>query len=521
MGRRSRHRAGPAPGSRGARASAPTIPGIGNNRSGIQLNRDERAQQLVQSREALYGLTSHSLGPVSSNISTHPLKGLTPERVTAILNQVYTVGWMLDWACLVEDVVRYDSEVKTLHKSGTEVITGAPFTVEPADPSDEARAIADYQQAVLDDISDFPRAIGRLQLGNAQGYALEESYFAERTVRIPYGGSSIEVSGPTPVGFGTVHAKHTRWDLSQGSRLELDTSGGFVVPPTWKFPFYEADDPFEIRNRGYMPAAVWLAMIKSGTWARWGVMLDIWGIRTLYGFADLALWQDEKRRGEMLSALRDVGLGKPALFTDDFRLEPSPGITDADTRGMHAALISAINLELSKLILGSTLTTEVSGTGSYNASETHADTKEARVRGWALNTAACLRSWMRAALKLVIYNVNPDGTLGEVNPKGLSAKLGITPERALQLCGRPFWRIAREATPETRMKLYTAGVNELGLEVDADSAYREFGFARARTAERRIPGKPVLLAADGAAASTAAANEGIKNPKPEEAAAAA
>ncbi len=48
---------------------------------------------------------------------------------------------------------------------------------------------------------------------------------------------------------------------------------------------------------------------------------------------------------------------------------------------MHAAIIGAINLELSKLIIGSTLTTEVSGTGSYNASETHASTKEARSGG--------------------------------------------------------------------------------------------------------------------------------------------
>ena len=37
---------------------------------------------------------------------------------------------------------------------------------------------------------------------------------------------------------------------------------------------------------------------------------------------------------------------------------------------MHAALVGTINLEPSKLIIGSTLTHRGLGTGSYNASET-------------------------------------------------------------------------------------------------------------------------------------------------------
>ena len=514
----ARTAAGKVAGKLGAFAQAPVIPGVGRNYSGgMQLTRDDRAQRIVESREALYGRTATTLGPVGDNISTHPLRGLTPERVTSILNQVYTVGWMLDWACLVEDVLRYDSQVKTLHQSATEALTGAPFTVEPADASDEARAIADYQQAVLDDIGDWPRAVGRLQLGNAQGYALEEALYEERTVRFPFRGSPVEVSGPTPVGFSTVHAKHTRWDLSQGARLELDTSSGFVVPPSWKFPFYESDEPYEIRNRGWMTAAVWLAMIRSGAWARWGITLSTWGVRSAYGLCDPSLWQDEKRRAEMLQALRDVGQGLPAIFTEDFKIEASPSVLDADTRGMHASLISAINLELSKLIIGSVLTTEISGTGSYNMSETHADSKEARVRGRAQNTSACLRSWLRAALKLVIYTVNPDGSLGDVNPKGLCPALGITPERALALCGRPSWRIARESTPESRLKQIVSAVNDLGMEVDADSVYRETGIARARDKSKRIPGKTVVLAGDAAATSTTDAVEGVENPKEDEA----
>lgn len=515
--------AGRMAGALGAFAQAPPIvPGVGRNRSGVTLNRDERAQRIVESREALYGRVSTALGPVGANISTHPLAGLTPPRVTSILNQVYTAGWVLDWACLVEDVYGYDAEVRTLQESGAEAVTGAPFTVEPADHTDEARAVADYQQTVIGNIDTWPSAAEALLLGNAAGYQLAEAAFEDRIVRFPWGDSYAEVAAPTPVGFDPIHSKHTRFDLSAGERLELDTGDGFIAPPDWKFVKYEASGPYAVRNRGWMRAAVWLAMIKQGAWARWGVVLDLWGIPTPYGFAELSLWQDPVRRAEMLQTLIEFGQGKPALFTDDFKIESSTAPSSPlDARGMHAAIVSAINLELSKLILGSVLTTEISGTGSYNMSSTHADTKEARVRKWEQNLSACVRRWMRAVLKLAIYEVRPDGSYGEVSRKGLCAALGIPPERVLALCGRPTWRIQREATPEARMGLYTSAVNDLGLEVDADSAYREFGLARARNANKRIPGKPVVLAGDAAATSTTDANRGVSNPKEDEVAEAA
>lgn len=80
----------------------PLVPGIGNNvTSGMKLPEDAKGQRLVESREALYGRVTANLGPIGSNISTHPLRGITPERLSAIQNQVYTIGWLVDWACLI------------------------------------------------------------------------------------------------------------------------------------------------------------------------------------------------------------------------------------------------------------------------------------------------------------------------------------------------------------------------------------------------------------------------------------
>ena len=503
----------------------PLVPGIGNNvTSGMKLPEDAKGQRLVESREALYGRVTANLGPIGSNISTHPLRGITPERISAIQNQVYTIGWMVDWACLIEDLIKSDSQVRTVHKSGRESVTGAPFTVQPANGSREARAVADYQQTVIDGISDWPRAMGRALLGNAGGYALEDVVYAEKTVHFRYEKRLVSVEAPTPVGFGFVHNKHTRFDIGRGDLLELDSYGGFISPPDWKFLYYEADDDFAVRSRGWAYPISWLSMIKQGAWARWGVVLDLWGIPTPYGLCDLNLWQDPKRRQEMLDSLVKFGRGLPAIFTHDFKIESSAASSSPlDARGMHAAIISAINLEISKLVLGSTLTTEISGTGSYNASETHADTKQARVIGWERNLSGAVRKWMQAALRLAIYDLRADGSPGDVSPRGLCHALGLPPERIIALCGRPTWRVSRETTPKVRMDLYDAAVNKLGIDdLDSDAACAEFGLARTRRRKKRLKGAAVTLSTNGAATSTADAVGGVVNPtEPEDPAKAA
>jgi hypothetical protein len=223
----------------------------------------------------------------------------------------------------------------------------------------------------------------------------------------------------------------------------------------------------------------------------------------------------------MIQQLIDYGEGRAGLFTDDFHIEPSPGITDGDSRGMHAAVIEACNLQLSKLILGSTLTSEISGTGSYNAADTHADTKQNRVIGWERNLSGDVRAWMKHALLRACYLINEDGSLGEINPAGLSAQLGMYPDRVVALCGRPTWRISREMTPKDRMKLYDDAVNRLGMDLDDSAPYREFGLMRARHASKRLKGAPVILTADASVVSTPDAGDGVKNKPTEDPAATA
>lgn len=486
----------------------PAVRGAGGMTAPYPLPRDHRQQQLLRSREALGGRTTYYAGPVPSYISTYA-GGLTAAKIRSIHQEVLFAGWMVNKASLDEEIMLTDAHLQSVDGTFRDEITGRPFTVEAYDDSQTAEDVADYLNAVILHIDGYQESCRRLLFGNAGGYALEEAIFDEapRPLRCMIRGQEVTVWAHHPRERQWVSNKHTRWDVAE-ERLLLDMGlGRFVALPAHKFVRYDASADFQARRGGYLYPASWLYLIKTNAIARWAVVLEIWGIPVPWGKVDYSLWQDQTRRAEYQQILREAGRGTPFLATDDLDIQKAFDLPDGDARGMHAALIGWINTEESKLVQGETLTTELGGVGSYNASDTHADTKEVKVINCARRLAECERRWYREILKLACYHVNEDGSFGEVNPRGLCAVLNKSPEEILQKCGVPYWRIQREMTPAARMDLYDKGVNNLGLQIDESQPYKEFGFKRPRHRGAILRGKTQVLADTDRTAPSIAAKD--------------
>ncbi len=484
--------------------TAPPVPGAGKLMQPYRLPKDREQEAILRSKDALYGRTTYYTGPSPSYISTYPGSLMTPEKLHSIFNQVLTTGWMFNKACLDEQIFLRDAHITAVDTSFRVASVGKKFTIQPADGSELAQNIANYHQTVVDDIDHFDESAKRLLYAYAGGYAVEEPVYNDKEIKFPIGRDrTVTICGPHPKQLDWVSNKSTRFDVATDELL-LDMGGGkFASLPEWKFVVHVTPGDFQVRRRGYMYQAAWLSMFKNSAIARWAAILDIWGIPVPYGMASQELWQDETRKEQLHALIRDHGLGNPAIFTDDFRVERSPNISEGDARGMHAAIIGWINTELSKLIQGETLTTELGGVGSYNASETHAAVKESIVAMAARALSNTVRKFLREFTKL--------------NIDQLSQALGASPSEILRLTGRPYWRIEREVTTKDRMQLYVQAVNELGMNIDEDQPYEEFGFAKARDPNKRLNGKAQILSADAKAVSNASAVEGVENPKPEEA----
>lgn len=503
-----------------AKADYPIVPGIGSTiPEGTRLNLDERAQKIAQSNAALFGRVGARLGPTPNWVSTHPLRNLTPIRVSAIHNEVLTAGWMLGKSSLDEDVILADSHLRSVDNSFRVAVIGSPFTIEPIDTSELACNVAAYQQKVLESACGWQRACKRLLFGNLSGYAIEEVVYANKEISLEIGGRSFSVEAPTPDGFEWVRNAHTRWNIAEGDRLEIDTRDGFVPISAFphKFIRYEAAHDFQVRRRGYNYTNIWLSLIKLNAWARWGALLDIWGLRAPFVRTSRELWHNETLREQLIGLIENWSLGKGSVFPDDVEVEASAGVSDGDARGMHAALVGVINAEQSKLVQGEQLTTETGGAGSYALSETHADTKSDWVTEGEQNLSGNVRDWLQYQLRMACQTYNGDGTWGEPLPRGLCAALKVPPSEILSKCGRPQWRVTREMTPTVRMDLYDKAVNKLGMRLSSDPLHREFGFVKATEGHEALIGERDVLGPQDSAVGGAPAPVSVTNPSKKEA----
>ena len=156
-----------------------------------------------------------------------------------------------------------------------------------------------------------------------------------------------------------------------------------------------------VRRRGLNYTNIWLSLIKLNAWARWAATLEIWGLRNPIVKYDPDRWQDDKFKAEIIAQMQAWGGGDGAALPDDVKIDASPGVSDGDARGMHAALLGVINTEQSKLRQGEQLTTEAGGAGSsYALSKTHADTKAEHIEHGEQNLASEIRTWMRSSLRM-------------------------------------------------------------------------------------------------------------------------
>jgi phage gp29-like protein len=290
-----------------------------------QLPKNAEQEAILRSKEALYGRTTYYTGPSPNYITTYPGSHMTPSRVHSIHNEVLVVGWMFNKACLDEQIIQRDAHLQAVDSSRRVASVGKPLAIKPADGSELAQRIADYQQAFVDDIDHFDESMRRLLYANAAGYAIEEAVFENKEIKFPLGKNTFAtIAGPHPKQLDWVSNKCTRFDIGTDELIMDMGANQFASLPEQKFLIHNAPGDFQVRRRGYMNQAVWLTMIKNAAIARWGVILDIWGIPVPYGVAAEELWQDEKRKAEMMDMVRDYGLGKPAVFTSDFEVKASP-----------------------------------------------------------------------------------------------------------------------------------------------------------------------------------------------------
>lgn len=485
--------------SRPPSAVAPAAPGFSPSAPDhARLN--DTLKTKLRSFPSLLGRTTYGAGPSRTRYSVYPGQGIEPEQIWRLQVQ-RNLGWPDLWCQLTEDMIERDGHLGGIIDTRRQSVTDKPWRLHPAYRGDAlSDVLAKAIERIVDKIEDFDQVQENLLSASAYGYALAEIVWSPMRLRIP----TLDGNGRTqtatilvPRVIDWVHPKHVRFDRDTDEPYIWYQDGDAEMAPC-KFIFHAAVGTGLIERRGFMSSCNWLSAAKRWSERDWLVYGKIFGIPQILGQYPNGTEEYEQHRETYEQMLQDWGEGIPALLPDDIQVSISREAAGRST-DVHGAIIGWANSEMSKRVLGSTLTVEIGNQGAYAAADTHRDAPYMRTRADAKKLCSTLRRHLF-------------GPIIELNLYTLSAIFGMKPRALLERVPKMSFRIEREMSPVDRQVVYEGAVNQLGLEVDENQYRDEMGLDAPRPGMPALRGAPITVGTGGLAPSLDASQDGVPPP---------
>jgi phage gp29-like protein len=286
---------------------------------------------------------------------------LTIERIANVLRNA-EAGRIEEMADLFEGRIEADAHLRAALENRNESVSLKPWTIVEGGDSEEDKRAANELELRLRLVPGFSDTLGHQLL------------FA------PFGWSASEIDWDlvdgmaAPTFFTTV--PHKRFTFAQATdELRLVTEPGRpegvpLTPGKW-WVTYRGRGRL-VATAGYMRTAVWWSTFKTMSVRDWMIFANRFGIPFVTGEYDETISDDDK---EILrQAARDLGTDGFAIFSQQAKLvihEMQRHQTGNAAEGIHGALMTICDLQMSKLIEGATLVSEVQGPGSHALGTVH------------------------------------------------------------------------------------------------------------------------------------------------------
>jgi phage gp29-like protein len=381
-----------------------------------------------------------AVASIRDRFSSYPSVGLTPQRLARIFREA-DEGDILRQAELFEEMEEKDPHLYSLLQTRKNAVLGLDYDVIPFSDDPRDREVADFIAEALDHILGFEDAL--LDLLDAIGKGL----------------SGTEIMWE--IADGRVWARELRWVPQKRFTFTHDTRElrlltdqnpvqGIELPAN-KFIVhkYKAKSGHPSRQ-GVLRVVAWMYLFKNYTLKDWVAFAEIFGMPLRLGKYDPGTSQEDREK--LLQAVVQLGTDAAGIISRNTDIE---FIETKGTGGasVYQGLANFCNAEMSKAILGQTLTTEVGSRGSYAASQTHAEVRQDLLEADCKALAETLR---RDLIRpLVRFNFGPEARLPWI-------KFHYEPPEDL----------AAES------KTYATLVKEVGLPIAAEHVYEKFGIPK-------------------------------------------
>lgn len=327
--------------------------------------------------------------------SGYPSAGLTPGRLAAIFRAA-DYGDLRSQAELFEEMEEKDLHLTSVMQTRRLAVLGLEYQVEDASEEDADKKIAEFCREALMDL-DLGGLWTHLLATVGNGYAAAELLWE--------GGDRTLIKG-----FNSIHPKNISFLNSLTPLVITENNWQGEDPGPFKLAYhrYAAKSGHDTRN-GVLRVCSYMYLFKNYALKDWAVFNEIFGMPLRLGkYEPSATPTDREALRAAISSLGSDAAGIISKSTEIEFVEASArlsGITNP-----YEVMASFCNREMSKGVLGQTLTTDTEGsTGTYAAGKVQAEVRRDLLEADAKALAKTMR--LQVLRPLVGFNFGWDQRL--------------------------------------------------------------------------------------------------------------
>ncbi len=382
-------------------------------------------------------------------LSTHPGYGASPATVNAAFREAES-GYLASQCDLFDDLLESDGHLRSLAEGRIGAVAGREWVIQPGSQDAQSIQAAEVLERTLRDSLNFHEFVEHQLWSNFYGYSCSEIDW------------QVHDGDVVPAWFA--NAPHSRFMFDEWGDLRLLTErsqdkGVGLEPGKWVVMRRPHKN---LARAGLMRTLAWWAVFKRLCVRDWIIRTEKFGIPNVLGvYADNA---PQEAIDAITKAVRDVGEAGQAVLPESAKIVFNELGQSADGGGIHAALVALCEQQMSKLVNGSTLTSDTGGPGSYALGKVH----EGRQFSLEVADATRLSHVFRQHIGVPFVRYN-----------GLTA--AAAPRLKVQ--------VMQELDPKTRAEVASIVVNDLGAEIDGSQLLDELGFRRPARPDDALRGK--------------------------------
>lgn len=324
----------------------------------------------INSKKPLYvEVTAHS---IFDKYSSYPSNGLTPERLARIFKEA-DIGNVYRQMELFEEMEEKDPHLYSVLQTRKNSVVGTNFDILPFSDEPRDKEIADFVADCINNIESIEDIFMDLLDAIGKGFAIAE-------IMWDFDGSHVIVKD-----ILWRHQKKFFYDENDIMKVMTEENPQGIELPLNKFIIhkYKAKSGHPTRA-GVLRVCAWMYLFKNYDIKDWVAFTEVYGMPLRLGKYGPNTSEEDKNA--LMQALIQLGSDAAGIISDTTSIEFQEA-NKSSSQNIYEALANFCNAEISKAILGQTLTTEVGSSGSFAASKTHEgvrqDLKEADCKSLA------------------------------------------------------------------------------------------------------------------------------------------